>query len=93
MAATPAGWAENSECQAHPRADRRHTYTSPGVGHWLSSASLGISPGTGTRRTSPQPAWLVSARIVSTIHRAVDGSSVIPVATIASVLCSEKTTH
>jgi hypothetical protein len=35
----------------------------------------------------------VSARIVSTIHRAVDGSSVIPVATIASVLCSEKTTH
>lgn len=49
--------------------------------------------GTGTRRTSPQPAWLVSARIVSTIHRAVDGSSVIPVATIASVLSSAKTTH
>jgi hypothetical protein len=41
----------------------------------------------------PQPAWPVSARIVSTIHRAVDGSSVIPVATIASVLSSEKTTH
>jgi hypothetical protein len=75
------------------RADRRHTYTSPCAGHWLSSASLGISPGAGTRCTSPQPAWLVSARIVSTIHRAVDGSSVIPVATMASVLSSEKTTH
>jgi hypothetical protein len=59
----------------------------------VSSVSVGASPGTGTRSTSAHPAFLTSAMIVSTINRAADGSSVIPVAIMASVLSSAKTTH
>jgi len=87
----PAG---NSEAHLYPPpAARRQTYTSPGGGHWLVSAAAGASPGTGTRSISPHAACLASARIVSISQRAVDGSPVIPVATIGSVLSSGNTAH
>src|SRR5205085_8397749 len=46
-----------------------------------------------TRTISPHPAFGTLARIVSTIHRAVDPLTAFPAAIVASVLSSAKTIH
>jgi hypothetical protein len=64
--------------RAGHRPVRRETHTSPGGGQAVSSVSVGASPGTGTRSTSPHPTFPTSAMIVSTVHCAADGHMCLP---------------